>query len=67
VKRKTVDGYLQILEDLLLAFRVPVFSRRAKRHLASHPKLYYFDAGVFRSLRPTGPIDSPQEIDGGAL
>ncbi len=33
VNRKTVEGYLSILEDLLLAFRVPVFSRRAKRQL----------------------------------
>lgn len=67
VKRKTVDNYLSVLDDLLLSFRVPVFSRRAKRHLISHPKFYYFDSGVFRSLRPTGPLDSPQEIDGGAL
>ncbi len=67
VKRKTVDNYLAVLDDLLLSFRVPVFSRRAKRHLISHPKFYYFDSGVFRSLRPAGPLDSPQEIDGGAL
>ncbi len=67
VKRKTVDNYLSVLDDLLLSFRVPVFSRRAKRHLISHPKFYYFDCGVFRSLRPAGPLDSPQEIDGGAL
>ena len=67
VQRKTVEGYLQILEDLLLSFRVPIFARRSKRILAAHPKWYYFDAGVFRSLRPSGPIDSPQEIDGAAL
>ena len=67
VKRKTVDNYLAVLDDLLLSFRVPVFSRRAKRHLISHPKFYYFDSGIFRSLRPAGPLDSPQEIDGGAL
>ena len=67
VQRKTVDGYFQILEDLLLSFRVPVFARRSKRILTTHPKWYYFDCGVFRSLRPTGPLDSPQEIDGAAL
>jgi predicted AAA+ superfamily ATPase len=67
VKRKTVDNYLAVLEDLLLSFRVPVFSRRAKRHLISHPKFYYFDSGIFRSLRPAGPLDSPQEIDGAGL
>jgi predicted AAA+ superfamily ATPase len=65
--RKTVAGFLDVLEDLLLAFRVPVFTRRAKRRIASHPKLYLFDAGVFRSLRPSGPLDRPQETEGAAL
>lgn len=66
-KRKTVAGFLEVLEDLLLAFRLDVFTRRAKRRTAAHPKLYLFDAGVFRSLRPAGPLDGPGEIDGAAL
>jgi predicted AAA+ superfamily ATPase len=52
VGRKTVEGYFSILEDLLLAFRIPVFTKRSKRNLAFHPKFYYFDAGIFRSIRP---------------
>lgn len=67
VGRKTVEGYLAILEDLLLCFRVPVFTKRAKRHLVSHDKFYYFDAGVYRSLRPSGPLDRPEEVEGPAL
>lgn len=67
VSRKTVEGYIEVLEDLLLGFRLPVFSRRAKRELAAHPKFYYFDAGVFRANRPLGPLDAPEEIDGAAL
>ncbi len=67
VKRSTVTGFVQILEDLLIADVLPVFSRRAKRNLVSHNKFYFFDCGVFRSLRPTGPLDSPAEIDGAAL
>lgn len=67
VGRKTAEGYLEILEDLLLAFRLEVFTRRAKRALAAHPKFYYFDAGVFRANRPTGPLDSAAELDGAAL
>jgi predicted AAA+ superfamily ATPase len=67
VSRKTVEGYLQILDDLLLCFHVPVFSRKAKRHLASHPKFYWFDCGVFRSARSAGPLDQPEEIAGAAL
>ncbi len=67
VERKTVEGYVAILEDLLLAFRVPVFTKRARRAVAAHPKLYLFDAGVYRSLRPSGPLDRPQEVEGAAL
>lgn len=67
VGRKTVEGYLGILEDLLLSFRVPVFSKRAQRHLVAHDKFFYFDAGVYRSLRPAGPLDRPEEIEGMAL
>ena len=67
VGRKAVEGYLEILEDLLLSFRVPVFAKRAKRLVSQHPKFYYFDAGVFRSLRPSGPLDRVEEIEGAAL
>jgi predicted AAA+ superfamily ATPase len=67
IERKVVEGYVSILEDLLLSFRLPVFTKRAKRATAMHPKFYYFDAGVFRSLRPAGPLDSPEEIQGAAL
>lgn len=67
VRASTVTGYVEVLEDLLLGFRLPVFRRRARRRLASHPKFYYFDCGVFRALRPTGPLDRPTEIGGAAL
>jgi predicted AAA+ superfamily ATPase len=65
--RKTVEGYFELLEDLLLGVRLPVFSRRAKRTTTTHPKFYYFDCGVFRALRPRGPLDPAEEIDGAAL
>lgn len=67
VSRKTAEGYLEILEDLLLGFRLSVFTKRAKREVAAHPKFYFFDAGVFRANRPAGPLDSPAELDGAAL
>lgn len=66
-KRSTVAGFLDVLEDLLLAYRLDVFTRRAKRRTAAHPKLYLFDAGVFRALRPAGPLDRSEEAEGAAL
>jgi predicted AAA+ superfamily ATPase len=67
ISRKVVEAYFEILEDLLVAMRVPVFQKRAKRRMVQHPKFYYFDVGVYRTIRPKGPLDSPEEIDGAAL
>ena len=50
-----------------MAVRLPVFTRRARRRLTLHPKFYFFDVGVFRAVRPRGPLDLPEEIDGSAL
>ena len=62
-----VEGYIGILEDLLLSYRIPVFTRRAKRAVATHPKFYFFDTGIFSILRPSGPLDRPEEKAGAAL
>jgi predicted AAA+ superfamily ATPase len=66
VERKVVESYFGILDDLLIGYRLPVFAKRAKRRLVAHPKFYFFDTGVYRALRPRGPLDSPEEIDGAA-
>ncbi len=65
--RKTVSSHFDLLEDLLLGARVPVFQRRARRRVSQHPKFFFFDVGVYRSLRPKGPLDTPEEIDGASL
>lgn len=67
ISRRTVDSYLSILEDFFLAYTLQVFTKRAQRELVSHPKFYYFDAGIFRFLRPQGPLDKVTEIEGAAL
>jgi uncharacterized protein len=67
VKRKTVENYLEILDELLLSYQLPVFTKRAQRQLVAHPKFYIFDAGVFSALRPKGHLDSVEEINGAAL
>jgi predicted AAA+ superfamily ATPase len=67
VKRKTVESFLDILEDLLLSFKVPVFTKRAVRATSSHPKFYLFDVGIYQGLRPRGILDKPEEIEGAAL
>jgi uncharacterized protein len=67
IERKTVEGFLFILEDLLLAYRLPVFTKRAKRATVQHSKFYFFDTGIYMALRPSGPLDRQEEMSGPAL
>jgi len=67
IERKVVENYFAILEDLLIGCRLPIFNKQAKRRLIAHTKFYYFDAGIYRVLRPKGPLDTPETIDGAAL
>lgn len=65
--RQSVSNFFDILEDLLIAIRIPVFNKRAKRDLVAHSKFYYFDVGVYTAIRPKGPLDSADELHGPAL
>lgn len=67
IERKVVSNYFSILEDLLIAYRLPVFGKKAKRRLVAHDKFYFFDTGVYRTLRPQGPLDTPEEAQGAAI
>ena len=51
VSRTTVAGYLEIIEDTLLAFRLPAFEGRMRIRERRHPKLYWIDAGLVRALK----------------
>jgi predicted AAA+ superfamily ATPase len=51
VSRSTVLGYLDVLEDTLIAFRLPAFESHLRVRELKHPKLYLFDPGVVRALK----------------
>jgi predicted AAA+ superfamily ATPase len=67
VNRKVVENYFSILQDLMLAYELPVFQKRAERRLLQHPKFYFFDQGVYQTLRPKGPLDGNEELEGVGL
>lgn len=57
VARTTVDGYLEILEDTLLAYRLPAFEARLRVRERKHPKLYWVDPGLVRAVKKhLGPV-----------
>lgn len=54
--RTTVADYLEILEDTLLAFRLPAYEARLRVRERRHPKLYWADPGLPRAMRrESGP------------
>ncbi|MEZ4652074.1 MAG: ATP-binding protein [Candidatus Eisenbacteria bacterium] len=65
VARTTVQGYLDILEDTLLAFRVQPFEGRLRVRQRRHPKLYWLDSGVARAARRQ--LHPPSAEERGAL
>jgi len=55
--RTTVNGYLEILEDTLLAWRLPAFEARLRVRERKHPKLYWIDPGLVRAVKKQlGPL-----------
>jgi predicted AAA+ superfamily ATPase len=46
---KTSQRYFQVLVDTLVGFYLPAFSTSIRKQQASHPKFYWFDAGVARA------------------
>lgn len=61
VARSTVQGYIDILEDTLLAFRVRAYEGRLRVKERRHPKLYWLDSGVARAARKQFHVPSPEE------
>ena len=50
VSAKTVKEYFSILEDTLIGYMVPAYTKAAKRKVSQSPKFYYFDVGVYNYL-----------------
>lgn len=50
VSAKTVKEYFSILEDTLIGYMIPAYTKAAKRKVTQAPKFYYFDIGVCNYL-----------------
>ena len=55
--RPTVAGYLEVLEDTLLATRLEAFEAKLRVRERRRPKLYWVDPGLVRAVkRQLGPV-----------
>lgn len=50
ISRTTVQGYIEILEDTLLAYRLPAFEGEIRVREKKHPKFYWIDPGLVQAF-----------------
>ncbi len=50
VSAPTVKEYFSILEETLIAYIIPAYTRNVKRRVIQSPKFYYFDVGIANFL-----------------
>lgn len=62
VARTTVSGYIEVLEDTLMAYRLPAFEARLRVRERKHPKLYWIDPGLPRALQRRRGDPSREEL-----
>ena len=50
VSAQTVKGYFGILEDTMIGYMIPAYTKVKKRRLVQAPRFYYFDVGLVGHL-----------------
>ena len=63
----TVKEYYRILEDTLLGFWLPAWTKSIKRVAVAAPKFYYFDLGVRNTLAGIKQLDEHSNLYGFAF
>jgi predicted AAA+ superfamily ATPase len=61
VARTTVAGYLDILEETLLCFRLPAYEAKLRVRERKLPKWYWCDPGIVRAMKRTSGGVPPEE------
>jgi predicted AAA+ superfamily ATPase len=61
VARTTVVGYLDILEETLLCFRLPAYEAKLRVRERKLPKWYWCDPGIVRAMKRTSGGVTPEE------
>jgi len=61
VARTTVAGYLEILEETLLCFRLPAYEAKMRVRERKLPKWYWCDPGLVRAIKKSSGALVPEE------
>lgn len=60
-ERRRVESYFQLLEELLMAWRLPAFEGKLRVRERQHPKFFWIDAGLARAAKGQWGKVSPEE------
>jgi len=67
ISQPTVKSYYQLLEDMFVGFRVPVFTKSPRKKLLSTPKFLLFDLGVRHAAAGLTPSEDVVNANPGPL
>ena len=67
VSAKTVKEYFTILEETMLGFYLPAYTKVVKRRVLQSPKFYYFDVAIPNHLLHRTPLQPGTDVYGHAL
>ena len=67
ISSKTVKEYFTILEETMLGFYLPSYTRVIKRRVIQSPKFYYFDVAIPNHLLHRVPLQQGTDVYGHAL
>lgn len=67
ISSKAVKEYFSILEETLLGFYLPSYTRVIKRRVIQSPKFYYFDVAIPNHLLHRVPLQQGTDLYGHAL
>jgi len=67
ISSKTVKEYFSILEETMLGFFLPSYTRVVKRRVIQSPKFYYFDVAIPNHLLHRVPLQQGTDVYGHAL
>ncbi len=67
VSSKTVKEYFSILEETMLGFFLPSYTKVVKRRVIQSPKFYYFDVAIPNHLLRRIPLQPGTDVYGHAL
>ena len=67
ISPSTLKNYIEILDDTLIGFKLPGYTKTKKRKSISRSKYYLFDIGVTNTLCQRGAIKQKGELFGKAF